>query len=214
MSHFLIFDSSATRDTRGVPVDMSISPQYVHHTKPVRLYGSPDGDVQRVGFEFNLLGTSNTAVPIRWYMQFFNDRITGVGNDPSFPYQVAADGMGRDAPIIGYQDLQWARECVEIVGGGGAIAHFPAARLITLNPVAVTLPDGGGAPDGLASVYFPMTVHAMWVRLALWQNAGDQAMPADHRLLIFAVAGGYANPKTMEEQDRPWAGTSNGILGD
>lgn len=219
MAHFLIFDSSATVDSRGEALNMSLVPgAAVRTSMAVRLFGSPDGDTRHVGFEFNMLGPAgvNIDVPIRWRMQFFNDRLA----DPSAAASNAAQqtryqsapSAWRDAPIIGYQNLAWASECVEIVGGAGAVTHFPATRLVTLNPS--TGGDESGCLNGLDSIYFPMTVHAMWVRLAVWQVTADVALPAANRLLIFAVAGGYALPKAMEQSTTPWVGGANGILGE
>lgn len=223
MAHFLIFDSSATVDNRGEALDQSLAPlgsvgAAVRTSKAVRLFGPPDGDIRHVGFEFNMLGPVDVSldVQIRWRLQFFNDRIgapsAAASNAPGqYRYQSAPDAW-RDAPIIGYRNLAWASECVEIVGGAGAIAHYPATRLVTLNPG--TGGDESGCPNGLDSVYFPMNVHAMWVRLAVWQAATDTALPTTDRLLIFAVVGGYTLPKLMEQSTTPWAGGAAGILGE
>lgn len=210
MAHFLIFDSKATMTNRGEARNFNIAPnEAVRHSTAVRLFGSPDGDTRQVGFEFNLLGTTNLNIPIRWCLQFFNDRV----GDGMLNYQAAPDSW-RDAPVIGRRQLKWTRECVEIVGGAGAITHYPAARLVTLNPSTAAPPNDMGTDPGLDSVYFPMTVHAMWVRVAVWQNTGDQDLASDHRFLIFAVVGGYSNPKAMEETTRPYEGQSTTVLGD
>lgn len=214
--HVLIFDSSAIRTSRS---DSAISMALAADDTPrwstaLRLFGNPDGDVQRLGFEFNLTGPAGsvTQVPIRWAMEFWNDRLAV---DRNF-YQYAPgpqDGRRQAAGMevsstVGSPHLNWARECVEIVGAAGAVTHFQTSRLVTMQVSTAVEPT-----RQVCSAYFPMEVHAMWVRLRVWQATGDVALPATHRLFIYGVCGGYAGTKYMEENIYPWDGTANGVLG-
>lgn len=183
MAHLLIFDSAATTDADGDPIDGSfgapgggVLTAAALHTKPARIYGAPNGDIEKIGFEFWI--QSNATFTLSWYMEFFSDAPV---NYP-LPINHVAPGVSPTA--------QWAREQTEEVAGSGVVNHYNVVRAINA--------AGGAAVDVR---YFPMIVHGLFVRLAVYAAA---APIAGLNLRIYAVVGGVDQQTTNEAKTAPW----------
>ncbi len=189
MARILIFDSSPSLE--GNPYDQSPLGDAgdIKRSAPVRLF-THEGHIPNVSFEF-LMVDQNATLDLRWYQEFYTDH-THMGMDG-----VSARGttgeLNRNAPRPTQRDfpgatsaMTWAREQVAIVGAGGAIAHFDALRSMTLT-------------DNQAR-YFPMEVHSLWMRLAVYAIApvGNTAVR------IWANVAGLAESKWLREQTVPY----------
>lgn len=195
MAHLLIFDSSATVDADGTAVSGNDSAgisydgggalgSTTRYTKPVRVYGAPDGDIMKVGFEFSVVSAS--AFNITWYMEFFNDA----------PVEYPLPRARRAQPILNISpSAGWCREVTEALpdASAGGINHYAVTR------TAYSLGGTTGTP---ISYHFPMIVHGLFVRLAITAAAA----PAGARLLVFANVGGVAQENNYEALTVPWTG--------
>lgn len=196
MAHLLIFDTDAVLDASGNPASGtdgaglpydgggSLGSATVHYTKPVRLYGAPDGDINKVGFEFAVKSTS--TFDLSWYMEFFNDA----------PVEYPLPRARTSPPIIAISpSCGWCREMTEALTttSSGAVNHYAVTR------TAYTL---GGTAGTYLSYHFPMVVHGLFVRLALVAASA----PAGTRLLVFANVGGVSQEADYESLTVPWTG--------
>lgn len=183
MAHLLIYDSAATVDADGNAINgafaapgagvLAATPIF---TKPVRLYGAPDGDISQVGFEFWV--TSDASFTLNWYMEFYNDR--------PVDYPLPTNHV---APLE-VPTAAWAREQTEEVAGAGVVNHYNVARAINA---------AGGATRDVR--YFPMVVHGLFVRLALYSAA---APIAGYAARVYAVVGGVDQQVVYDALTTPW----------
>lgn len=193
MAHLLIFDSSASLDASGNPVSGTDAAGLAYdgggalgattrYTKPVRLYGAPDGDISKVGFEFAVQSTA--SFDLTWYMEFFNDA----------PVELPLPRARTSPPVIAVSpSCGWCREMTEALpnAAAGGVNHYAVTR------TAYTL---GGTSGVFLSYHFPMVVHGLFVRLALVAAAA----PAGARLLVFANVGGVSQEADYESLTVPW----------
>lgn len=180
MARLIIFDSSAAVDSAGAAVDMALAAT-AKRSKAVRIFGSPQGDSRNLSYEFVLSGTPG-SYDIYWYQEFFND-------EPSLDAQPSA----RTFPGAGV-DFPWSREQVQQLSGAGVIQHYNAERrILTMSP--------GTTAD---CRWFPMCVHSLWVRLAIWTPTTLGVTPP--KLRVFAHVGGYDAQAVLEAGTAPWAG--------
>lgn len=194
MARLLIFDSHASVDAKGAAVSMGLVKDTYVYSKPVRLYGAPDGAIQDVGYEFlwesNVLLSSAAVYYCYWYQEFMNDTPTR-----RLPTQ-RSHGV---TPTY-----NWAREQMQLISPTpisatshiAEIQHYDIRRKFSLDVAA----------GGNRSVYFPVSNHALYARLAItisststeFDNAANNA--SNFRLRAWAIVGGHDQQDALEDQ--------------
>jgi hypothetical protein len=180
MARILIFDSGIAVDSNGNAVSMVLSSAAVR-SKALHLFGTPDGDVRNISYEFILSGGTG-AINVYWYQEFFNDSAS-----------LKAQPSGREFPGANVA-WAWAREQTAQLTGSGVIEHYNVERrIMSMN--------GASSAD---CRWFPMLVHSLWTRLAIWTPS---TLAGSERLKVFASVGGYDAQTALEAGLTPYAGT-------
>jgi len=201
MSRIPIFDSAATEGSAGQPVDNPLAQDQWSYSRPVPLRSGPAGDQRNIAYEFVLSGEDYSAWDFEWYQSFWGDcpfvNLGGAPLPPSMRQTVAigAFPLQRVFPdsLDGYP---WAREQIAIAGLIGAINHYNITRYVTM-----TVPGPGEADCR----WFPMLVHAYWVRIHVRTTTALPQGATTPRLRVFAHVGGASEiGEYTERQDKPF----------
>lgn len=199
MAHILIFDNTATVDSNGDAIDMSFPTRggtVGCCSVPVRIYGSPDGDIEKCGLEMVAIGTANEAFTMQWFLEYNNDA-------PARDQSITFGSARHVPPTLGIAATsQWNREVTSELAGSGVINHYPVTRQSAFNPGIVT--------GNVECHYYPMLVHGVFFRVRfLGFVSAPTTIP---RILVFAVVGGYDEQDAIEASVVPWVGTAGGVL--
>jgi len=204
MARILIFDSTATQNDADEPVEMGLARNVYATSMPVRMHGGPSGDQRHVSYEFIVSSDEGFSTNIEWYQEFFNDH-PWVNMPSALPASFRATTIIPARPTYrvfpgSSNSMPWAREQVAIAGAAGVIDHYDITRVITTAGVAKW-------PDADCR-YYPMLVHALWVRIKIRvTDAGSGDLPDYPRIRVFAHAGGLGNIASYTERStRPFSG--------
>jgi len=206
MARILVFDSLPDiTDSAARPCNWTwgtaLSEVTAMKTMRVRIFNAAE-DISVVGWEFLMSGfaTRSVVAALRWWQEFYCDKAevayaqaTGIpGNAHSYP---------RDWPDVNPL-FPWMRETLALSGGLGVVNMYPAVRQTNMQ-------DRTGAPPYADSLYFPLSVHALWVRLGIYVSIADSTGlpdPLQVRLKVFAHVGGHDERQYLEEHgDHPYA---------
>lgn len=202
MARLFVYDSQAATDAGGAAINMSLVNGTYKRSKAVRLYGAVDGPIQDIGWEMLFEGAQAVAAPITlyWFMEFMNDR-----PQRTLPSARVAQGVN--------PNFNWCREQLEyapgtLVGGStvaSRVYHYDVRREVILADgttyFAAASPPAAGSYS--RELYFPVSVHAYWARLALTTDG----LPGtgNYRLRIWAVVGGQDQQVAQQDQTLPYA---------
>lgn len=228
MARILVFDNDPDNkygrvDTAGNPVPwkgkgpngngLSISKDDPSPTMPVRALVRGK-DVVYVGWEFLLEAASvppEYQIVVRWWMEFYNDRLITTPEE--------GGGQVVSPRARNWKDIDpltpWMREtCLIDSGASGEygtrlLSMFAVQRAVRMRS---RIGDIDGDPDTSDSLYFPLPVHAAWVRLGLY---GDLELTPDTggwiptpkgcleaglvHLKVFAHVGGHDEIQYLEK---------------
>jgi len=175
-------------------------------TRAVRMYGSPDGDIQNIGYDFlwesDWSITDASAYYLYWYQQFYNDRATRqlpplenrISNRPPSP-----------------NDATWAREQMQVIAPTPIAATSSIAEILYYD-VRRKTPFNTNVSGRGHAFYVPVTNHAMYVRLGLAISStstgfDNPAYLAEHnRLRVWAIVGGHDQQTAQEIDSGVYAG--------
>lgn len=192
MARVLVFDSWANAASDGSPINASLwagtfhtNPTYAVRSQPLRIFHH-DEDINLVSWEFLATNFQDVTaiVPVYFFQEFY-------GDEPSLDAPPnRRDWM--DVPI----DAPWGHETV---------ANYDS----TLTTVNMEVLDRRllmrCRPPFLAdSIWMPLAVHALWVRLAIWLCASDPerfhfTAAGQFRLRVFAHVGGHSETAYLRE---------------
>lgn len=195
LARILIFDSSLLGGGSGGENPYDQSPlgdvNDIKRTAPVRLF-THEGHIPDVSFEF-LMVNYGATLAIRWYQEFYTDH-PKMGYDGASAKETSGLVYDRAQQRPNFRDfpgatndITWAREQTAVVNNDGTIDHFDALRRMTMT-------------DNQAR-YFPMLVHSLWMRLAIYAVVAPAVTP---QLRVWANVGGIAESAYLREQTIPY----------
>lgn len=190
MARINIYDSWITENSalETRTTGLSNNANAPRRSEPVRLFGG-SGEVEALSYEFLWDFTALVqSVVLIWWQEFWGDKAS-LSSPPS-----ARSWRGID-PTLG-----WAQEVDAIVGAAGRVDHYAVRRHVTVTPQSIVTPFYN-------SLWFPLSIHAPWVRVAHYVDqvdpettVGEELLLAGNlRLRIFAHLGAHDEMKYLEE---------------
>lgn len=200
MARLLIFDSRASVDAKGAAVSMGLVNGTYVRSQPVRLYGSPDGAIKDVGYEFlwesNVLLSSALVYYCYWYQEFFNDTPSrALPSSRSHGVNPTVDWPREQMQLLSSTPIAATSHIAEV-------QHYDIRRKFSLDVAA----------GGSRAVYFPVQNHALYARLAIAiaSTSTDFDNPAtvlsNYRLRAWAIVGGHDQQDALEDQSAVYSG--------
>lgn len=201
MAKLMVFDSRATVDTAGNDVtsmrvgwEDAISEETAVRTYPVRTH-SPFADIDTVGWEIFALDLDPGAevvniCALRFWMEFYPDQ--------SHPDKVIGQEPQRDWPGVSGA-AAWPREVLALSGGTTSVQHYRVIRELNVRYI----------DNCFQSWWLPLSVHAPWVRLAMYMDVASSTgytEPSQVHLKVYANVGGHSEREYLYQNgDKPYA---------
>lgn len=199
MSRILLFDSQPRHATQtdgstANPTQSlgdALTALTARRSVPVRCFGASE-ETRIVGVEWLLDLFAEEVFAFRWWPEYLSDKAS-----------LAQPPTQRDWKDVNVAH-PWGRAMVANDGGNGNI---------NLNPLTyqMNMSNRYNSAPSADCLYVPLSVHALWMRVAVWCSLADstavgQDQLAAARLRAYAIIGGTSEIAYLEENgDRLYA---------
>lgn len=159
------------------------------YSLPFRVMGI-QRDISVVGYEFYFRFDPGITCAFRWWQEFYGDE-PNINTPP-------ARQRGASTPFPVPAPSPWMRESSLSDAGSGNLNHFQITRRMD---VTVDSNQQFGA-----SWYFPVNIHTLWARLAMWVSLADstgipsaQVVQDDILMAVWVHVGGHVESEYVKE---------------